>query len=152
MTSKAALRTHGRPVLGLLVDWTVEPFQQTLLRGITDYASRHGEGCIIFEGGSLTSPHEYETQRNFIYSLAGREVVDGLVVLSASLGRYVPPASMCAFCRGYMPLPIVSISMEIGKGVTRLGGAVPGRGRMTRRHGEGRPGLAAKKHKRLKKS
>jgi HD-GYP domain-containing protein (c-di-GMP phosphodiesterase class II)/DNA-binding LacI/PurR family transcriptional regulator len=99
--------------IGVFVDWRVDHYQQTLLRGIADYAEKEKISCLFFEGGGLNSPLEYEAERNSIYRLAGAETVDGLIFFSASLAHFISRSEMTAFCAQYRPLPLVSISMEM---------------------------------------
>lgn len=80
---------NARKTVGVLIDWTVDPYQQLFLSGVMDFAAEKGINCIIFEGGGVGSPYEYETQRNGIYKLVCDAVVDGLVILSASIAHFV---------------------------------------------------------------
>jgi putative nucleotidyltransferase with HDIG domain len=102
-----------RTIIGVLVDWTVDSYQQLILSGILDFARGHDAHCVCFEGGAINSPNEYEAQRSGIFELAGPDNVDGLVVLSASLGQFVGPDGLIALCRRFSPLPIVSIGQEV---------------------------------------
>jgi len=63
---------HPRKTIGVLIDWTVDPFQQMFLDGVLDFAKSAEMSCIIFEGGSLNSPYEDEAQRNAVIHLADR--------------------------------------------------------------------------------
>ena len=111
---------HGRKTIGVLIDWTVDPYQQLFLSGIMDFAKTKDANCIIFEGGGVGSPYEYETQRNVIYHLASDNIVDGLVILSASIAHFIGPDEAKSFCEKYRPLPLVSISMEIENAISVL--------------------------------
>jgi putative nucleotidyltransferase with HDIG domain len=101
-----------RKTIGVLIDWTVDPYQQIFLGGIMDLASQKGVHCIVFEGGGVGSPSDYETQRNGIYRLASGEVVDGLVVLAASIAHFAGTEDTQSFCEQFRPLPLVTVSME----------------------------------------
>jgi HD-GYP domain-containing protein (c-di-GMP phosphodiesterase class II)/DNA-binding LacI/PurR family transcriptional regulator len=101
-----------RKTIGVLIDWTVDPYQQIFLAGIMDLAAQKGVHCIVFEGGGVGSPYGYETQRNEIYRLATDSVVDGLVVLGASIAHFAGTEETKAFCEHYRPLPLVTVSME----------------------------------------
>ncbi|MGB7538410.1 MAG: substrate-binding domain-containing protein, partial [Anaerolineales bacterium] len=105
---------HRRKTIGLLIDWTIDPFQQMFLDGVLDFATAAGMSCIIIEGGSLNSPHEYEAQRNTVFQLAAGKVFDGLVILSASIGLFAGRKGMLPFCEQFRPKPVVSVSMEAG--------------------------------------
>ncbi len=117
---------RGRKTIGVLIDWTVESYQHTFLSGIMNLSKSRGVNCIVFEGGGVGSPFEYETQRNGIYRLASGKVVDGLIVLSASIAHFIGPEEARAFCENYQPLPLVSISMEIENTISVLVDNRPG--------------------------
>jgi putative nucleotidyltransferase with HDIG domain len=102
-----------RKTIGVLIDWTVDPFQQLFLSGVMDFAAAEGAGCIVFEGGGMGSPYEYETQRNGIYRLVSGGVVDGLVILTASIAHFMSLNEAKSFCEQFHPLPLVSVSLEI---------------------------------------
>jgi putative nucleotidyltransferase with HDIG domain len=102
-----------RKNIGVLIDLTVDPYQQTLLRGIMDAAKARGANCIVFEGGEIGSLYDHETQRNMIYRLASNQSVDGLVVLSTSIASIIGVQETKVFCDSFRSLPLVSISEEI---------------------------------------
>jgi putative nucleotidyltransferase with HDIG domain len=104
---------HRRKTIGVLIDWTVDPFQQMFLEGVMDFAKDSGMSYVIFEGGCLNSPNKYEMQRHLVYSLANEHVVDGLVILSASIGMYSGKDAVRAFLEPYRSVPMISVSMEI---------------------------------------
>jgi putative nucleotidyltransferase with HDIG domain len=106
-------RRHPRKTIGVLTDWTVDSYQQALLSGIMETAKARKANCVVFEGGGLGSPDKFETQRNGIYQLASGGVVDGLILLSASIAHFIGDAGVRAFCAPYRPLPLVSISLEL---------------------------------------
>lgn len=109
MTDKS---NHRRKTIGVLINWTVDSYQQMFLDGVMDCARQSEMSCIIFEGGTLNSPHEYEMQRNLIFPLASENTVDGLVILPTSIGLYTGKEKMRSFCAQFNPTPMVSISMD----------------------------------------
>jgi DNA-binding LacI/PurR family transcriptional regulator len=119
-------KLSGRKTIGVLIDWTVDPYQQILLSGIMDVAKNQGVNCIIFEGGAVGSPDEHETQRNGIYQLASGQVVYGLVVLSASIVNFIGETETKAFCENFSSHPLVSISVEIENATSVLADNRPG--------------------------
>jgi DNA-binding LacI/PurR family transcriptional regulator len=105
--------SHKRRTLGVLVDWTTDRFQMAFLNGIVDFAVAHDVHCICFEGGALASPHEHESQNKNIYQIPNGGLVDGLVILSATIAYFVGRKEMKTFCARYQSLPMLSVSMEI---------------------------------------
>jgi HD-GYP domain-containing protein (c-di-GMP phosphodiesterase class II)/DNA-binding LacI/PurR family transcriptional regulator len=108
---------HGKnPTIGILVDWVSNDFQVSILSGIYDSAKKLGMNLICFEGGVLKRPktqdlHDY--CRNIIYSFAYKNAVDGLILLSATLGHEISSNELFEFCRSFSPIPMVSIARKI---------------------------------------
>src|SRR5690554_6076952 len=92
---------NGRLSIGVLTDWVDAQYQANLLRGVFDYARDHGVNALCFEGGAINSTREYESNRNAIYDLVGRENVDGLIVFSAPIGHFSTAEQMNDFFRTY---------------------------------------------------
>jgi putative nucleotidyltransferase with HDIG domain len=105
---------HRRKTIGVLIDWSVDPFQQMFLDGVLDFTAAAGMSCIVFEGGSLNSPYQYELQRNAVFQLAVGKEIDGLVILSASIGLFVGRQGLIPFWEQFRSKPVVSVSMEAG--------------------------------------
>ncbi len=108
---------HGnRPTIGILIDWVSNDFQVSILSGIYDSAKKNDLNLICFEGGVLKRPktqdlHDY--CRNIIYSFAYKNAVDGLIVLSASLGHEITNKELSEFFDSFSPIPIVSIARKL---------------------------------------
>jgi DNA-binding LacI/PurR family transcriptional regulator/signal transduction histidine kinase len=102
-----------RPTIGIIVDWITSQYQVGLVSGISDVAQAHGASIICFEGGVLSSPREYETQRNKLYNLVSDKNVDGMVFLAGSVGHYVDNDWLKTFLDRYKKIPVVSISRDI---------------------------------------
>lgn len=103
---------HSVPTLGILVSSTGDPFENALLRGFSDAAVQAGANWICFTSGAIRSYHGFESQRNMLYNLVNREVVNGLVV-SATLGHGVSQAELRTFCLDYQPLPVVTVAVDL---------------------------------------
>jgi DNA-binding LacI/PurR family transcriptional regulator/signal transduction histidine kinase len=81
--------------------------------GVADATREHDANLVCFVGGALRSPNEFDAQRNVIYDLAGPENVDGLLVMSGSLGQFIGTEQLARFYERYRPLPIVSIALAL---------------------------------------
>ena len=99
--------------IGLLVDWLEDEYQDKVLAGIDAEAQANGVGLICIAGGVLRSPFRYGARRNFIYDLVGPECLDGLVIMSGTLGNYIGPNKLARYCERYRPLPMSSISVAM---------------------------------------
>ncbi len=102
-----------RPVIGILVDWITSEYQVGLVSGISEIAEIYGASILCFEGGVLSSPRAYETQRNKLYNLVSEKNVDGIIFLAGSVGHFVDNDWLKKFCSQFKNLPVVSISRDI---------------------------------------
>ncbi len=103
----------NRLTIGLLIDWTEEPYQIRIFDGVADYAEENDVNLQCFVLGGLDSPREYEKTRNVLADLVTDSNIDGLIVLSGTIGNYIGPAAMNEFCSKFKPLPLVSIALEL---------------------------------------
>ena len=99
--------------IGLLVDWLEDEYQDKVLAGVDAEAQANGVGLICIAGGVLRSPFRFGARRNFIYDLVGQECVDGLVIMSGTLGNYIGPNKLARYCERYRPLPMCSIGIAL---------------------------------------
>jgi phosphoserine phosphatase RsbU/P len=99
--------------IGLLVDWLEDEYQDKVLAGVDAEAQANGVGLICIAGGVLRSPFRFGARRNFIYDLVSPECVDGLVIMSGTLGNYIGPNKLARYCERYRPLPMCSIGVAL---------------------------------------
>src|SRR5690554_2461221 len=107
---------HGKQEylrIGMLIDWVDTQYQTNILRGVVDYAEENGINFLCFEGGAVNSKREYETQRNILFDLANKENVDGLIILSATIGHFSNLRQIKDFYRKYEDLPLVSVAVDL---------------------------------------
>jgi diguanylate cyclase (GGDEF)-like protein len=121
------LETRTSVTLGFLVDWLEDDYQNVVLGGALEAARERGVRLTCFAGGalgregasSLTGSPWHEglgraaAQRNAIYDLAGPENVDGIMILSGTLGNRVGGSELARFCERYRPLPLCSIAVAL---------------------------------------
>ena len=112
-----------RPTIGFLVDNLFDGFEQALWSGVIRAAEAHDTNLLLFLGGSLSQMNAGRSRprwgRNGVYDLVSPERVDGLIVLSASLGCFLTAAEFAGWLRRFDPLPVVSLCMEV-PGATNL--------------------------------
>ncbi len=104
---------NSRPTIGMLVDWSEEQYQLNIIQGVADFARERDLNFLCFEGGGIQAPYEYESRRNVVYELVNRQIVDGLVILSPTIGHYVDYSTITKFCNRFLPLPVVSIALSM---------------------------------------
>lgn len=102
-----------RPTIGLLIGQIEERYQALVWPGVADVAQERDVNLICFAGRALRSPYGFDLQRNAIYDLVGPENVDGLVLLSGTLGNYIGVEELTRFCARYRPLPMTSIALRL---------------------------------------
>ncbi len=76
-------------------------------------AERRGVRLVTFCGGILYGKSNHQHEWNKIYDLASKESLDGLIVLSASLGQACSTGEMESFLNRFKPLPMVSIGAAL---------------------------------------
>jgi HD-GYP domain-containing protein (c-di-GMP phosphodiesterase class II)/DNA-binding LacI/PurR family transcriptional regulator len=95
------------------VDWCEEQYQLSMVHGIADFAKEKDLNFLCFEGGGIQAPFEYESRRNIVYDLVNGEIIDGLIILSPSIGHFVDYSTITKFCNRFSPLPMVSIALAM---------------------------------------
>jgi hypothetical protein len=88
----------------------------TVMKACREY----GQNIVGFGGGFLKSPGGAVLGENcnFIYDLAGRENIDGLIV-EGSIGNFISKKEMDRFLQKYAGIPIVNIGTNI-EGVNNI--------------------------------
>jgi HD-GYP domain-containing protein (c-di-GMP phosphodiesterase class II)/DNA-binding LacI/PurR family transcriptional regulator len=97
----------------MLIDWSEEQYQLNIVHGVADFARESDLNFSCFEGGSIQAPFEYEFRRNTVYEFVNNEIVDGLIILSSTIGHYVDYSSIIQFCNRFSSVPVVSIALSI---------------------------------------
>lgn len=111
--------TQKELTIGLLWPHLGFDYSVFVYNGITRVAREKGVNTICFAGGSIKSPYNNEATGNFLYNIAGPENIDGLIIAAAILGAYIKTDELYAFCRSFLPMPVISIGVEI-EGITSL--------------------------------
>ncbi len=100
-----------RPVIGVLIDTVRGGYQNTVLSGLADTASRREVSLAVFAGGVLGAPGSEGLHRNFVFDLADDNSLDGAVILGGALGNALGPSSVEAICARLAPLPMASLAL-----------------------------------------
>ena len=99
----------------MLVDALEGHYHNAVLCGAADAARERGASLICFAGGMLDTPHRFHGPRNVIYDMVGADTIDGLVMMSGTMGNYVSAQQLAAFCERFAPLPMCSISVRLAQ-------------------------------------
>jgi DNA-binding LacI/PurR family transcriptional regulator/signal transduction histidine kinase len=99
-------------VIGVFSAQLDDAYQRGLWRGITVRAQEMGHGVIGFVGQRLDAPAATEAARNIAYRLADRENIDGLIVLSSTIGTFRGIEGVRSLISD-LDVPQVSIGMKV---------------------------------------
>lgn len=104
--------TNRRLSIGFLVDWASD-YQMSILLGAVDAAKANDVNLFCVEGGCIHSKLKHQIQRNITFDLVNEDSVDGLIILSATIGHFASQEQTKTFCHRYQPLPMISIAQEV---------------------------------------
>ncbi|MBN1797654.1 MAG: helix-turn-helix domain-containing protein [Spirochaetales bacterium] len=99
--------------IGIFVDSFYDSYEATIFSGIEKYVKTHGVRIIYFNGGAINAPHYLYTKKNAVFDLAHNKNIDGLIMVTSSLGSYISRQEIVSFCNRYHDIPLVSIGMEL---------------------------------------
>ncbi|MBN1798230.1 MAG: substrate-binding domain-containing protein [Spirochaetales bacterium] len=102
-----------RPRIGLLIDFFYDDYQLKIWSGVMKAAKEFDCNLYCFSGGAVDCPQENSVQKNNTYDLVLPSQLDGVIIMSAVIGNYVPFKRFKQFYEPFKALPNVSISMEI---------------------------------------
>jgi DNA-binding LacI/PurR family transcriptional regulator/signal transduction histidine kinase len=102
---------HSRPNIGLFIPSTTFAWSARQWEGLAQSAQALDVNLIAYIGGQLRSSRFME-QANALYDLAGKERLDGLILMSGGLTGFVPRKEMTAFCDRFRSLPLVSVEID----------------------------------------
>lgn len=105
---------HTRLTIGLLIDdlagWGFGDYiQSSVVAGVADIATKHDANLLCFTAGNLDSLNEWVRGRNILYEFIDSNKVDGLIVLTTSIGLKVSNQRVLEKLEQYRGIPIVTI-------------------------------------------
>jgi phosphoserine phosphatase RsbU/P len=110
------LRARSAPptkTIGFLVDWLDGAYQSQILEGAREAARDRRVQLLCFAGGMLNSELRGGILRNATFDLVTRENVDGIILMSGSIGNQIGADGLVAYCERFRALPRVSIAVEL---------------------------------------
>jgi diguanylate cyclase (GGDEF)-like protein len=102
-----------RKTIGVLIKQLHHRYQSMICPGILDGAKSRGYNICIFVGKSVNSPSVIENHENVIYSLADRQNIDGLIIVTGAIGNYLNADELKDFCYQYSHIPTVNIAVPV---------------------------------------
>ncbi len=97
----------------MLTAWLKGPTEINLWHGVADRAQEQQVNLICFSGGIPNWHQQYESQKNILFNIAGKQNVNGLLIWANILSHTLDPNSLEAFCMRYAPLPMISMGMVL---------------------------------------
>ncbi len=101
------------PTLGVLINQIDGRYQSVIYRSMSDYARENSIRLLFFVGRASNSPYVGEEEYNRIYDLAKSRRIDGLIVVSGSLGNYIGPEGILDYLKEFPQIPKVSLSFKL---------------------------------------
>jgi DNA-binding LacI/PurR family transcriptional regulator len=119
-TPKRLTGSGPAPSIGFLTDWLGNtPYQWQVLRGVMKEADDRGAHLLCFVGGPLAPP-DRPVASNAVFELARPSNVDGLILLSSSLGNEVGAEGLRSFCERFSPMPMCSIAVALSPHISSV--------------------------------
>jgi DNA-binding LacI/PurR family transcriptional regulator/signal transduction histidine kinase len=88
-----------------------EAYQTAVWRGIESRASERGIGVVYFFGHRIDSPVPEEATSNFVYGIADRKNVDGLIVMTTAIATFLDARGVSGIFSSRKELPQVSVGL-----------------------------------------
>lgn len=99
-------------VIGAFIAQLDDAYQRSVWKGISSRIRETGNGVVCFIGQRLDAPTPSEASRNIAYHLADRESIDGLIVLSSTIGTLSGQEGVRKLLKSKL-IPQVSVGLEM---------------------------------------
>jgi DNA-binding LacI/PurR family transcriptional regulator/signal transduction histidine kinase len=99
--------------IGVITAELSDSYQAEIWRGIVAKTIELEVGLVCFLGSRINSPLPTEHNANIVYSLAGKDQIDGLIVISSAISTYVGVEQVAQLLETWEGIPRVSIGLEI---------------------------------------
>ncbi|MBY8982422.1 MAG: hypothetical protein KGD57_05710, partial [Candidatus Lokiarchaeota archaeon] len=104
---------NPRLTFGCLLGDVDEEYQKKICSGISNFCKINDINLIYYAGRPLEIPNKFEAQCNVIFDLISPDIIDGLIILTGTIGNYIGHKRFLKFLQKYRDLPCVSVSMKI---------------------------------------
>jgi DNA-binding LacI/PurR family transcriptional regulator len=113
LLNKSSNQKNSRLTVGFLIDFFWEKYQANIWAGIVQEAEKNNINLICYLGGPLNSPEAHHAPRNAVYDLVDKEHIDGLIIMTGTIGNFIHIKELEKFCNRYYPVPMVSIGSHL---------------------------------------
>jgi signal transduction histidine kinase/DNA-binding LacI/PurR family transcriptional regulator/ActR/RegA family two-component response regulator len=107
------------PTIGVLADWLEGNYQSAVVGGAVEAARESGANLLLLADSMPRATFRFGERHNVVYDLGCSETVDGLVIMSAPVGRNLGLEDLAAYCERYRPRPMCSIGAPL-EGMTGI--------------------------------
>jgi len=104
---------RSRPRIALLFDSLSSEYAVQLRRAVERSATARNVDLMVVMGQCVGARLASQGAQNRIYELISPECVDGVIVVSGTLGHYCGPEGLLALCKSYAPLPVCSLGVAL---------------------------------------
>ncbi len=110
-----SIQKKSRLTFGLIVDcisgWEEAIYyQSSILSGVNDFAEENNINIFCFVTGRIHATREWEKMRNILFDMINSKNLDGLIILTASIGFNPNEQSTLDFIKKFGDIPIVTIN------------------------------------------
>lgn len=102
-----------RPRIALLFDSLSSEYAVQLRRAVERSAASRNVDVMVVMGQCIGAKPASQGVQNRVYELLSPECVDGVIVVSGTLGHYSGPEGLLALCRSYAPLAVCSLGVAL---------------------------------------
>ncbi len=102
-----------RKTIALLADGYSSEYAIQVRNAVAREAQRRDVNLLSFAGVRLGAPSPIEATQNRLYDWVSTRRVDGIVLVSSTLGHYCGAPGLEALCRRYAPMPMCSIGLAL---------------------------------------
>jgi|GEM_PF-713934 len=106
-------KKSGRITIGMLIGMLDDNYQARIWPSIADAAKKHDVNLIFFVGKSPGSNYGYDKEHHIIYNFISDYNLDGLIIMSGTLGNFISINKLVKFLNRYKKIPMVSIAIAL---------------------------------------
>lgn len=103
----------GRPRIAFLIDHLCGDYQVEARAAIERAAEIRGVDLLVVAGRTLEVPDSGDAVQNVLFDFVGPAMVDGVVVLSSTVGHFVGTTGLRLFFMRFVPLALCSVGHAI---------------------------------------
>ena len=97
--------------IGVLLSNLNAYYNRSIWSGIEKIAKEQNINVLYFSGGLIENTDPYRVQSNIIYEFIDSNNVDGLIIVSGTIGVFISHEKLNIFINKYKSIPKVSISV-----------------------------------------